>query len=71
VVEFGQNGLGGFGPDERFGAVMVLGEISINGSLQLGNRVEDAAGGCAAGSILEKKCLPGAEVGVKEVVERR
>jgi hypothetical protein len=38
-----KNGLGGFGPHERFGAGIVLGEISIDGGLQVGDRVKDAA----------------------------
>jgi hypothetical protein len=36
-LELGQNGLGGLGPDERFGAGVVLGGISIDGGLQVGN----------------------------------
>ena len=40
-MEFGHNGLGGLGPDEGFGAVIVFSEISIDGGLQVGDRVED------------------------------
>jgi hypothetical protein len=29
AVEFGQDGVGGFGPDERFGAGIVFGEIGV------------------------------------------
>ena len=43
MIEFGHNGLGGLGPDERFGAGIVVGEISIDGGLQVGDRAEDAA----------------------------
>jgi hypothetical protein len=43
TVEFCQNGLGILGPDDRFGIGTVLGEISIDRSLQVGDRVQDAA----------------------------
>ena len=43
MIELGHNGLGGLGPDERFGASIVLSEISIDGGLQVGDRAEDAA----------------------------
>src|SRR5215472_11641423 len=39
-VELGQDDLGGFGPDEGFGAGVVLGEISIDGGLQVDDRAE-------------------------------
>ena len=42
-MEFGQNGVGGFRPDKRFGAGIVFGEIGIDGGLQVGDRAEDAA----------------------------
>ena len=62
AVEFGQNGLGGFGPDERFRAGIVLGEISIDCGLQVGDRAEDAAAGALAGHLGEK-VLDGVEPG--------
>ena len=43
AFEFGHNRLGGFGPDKGFGAGIVLGQISIDGGLQVGDRAEDGA----------------------------
>ena len=40
AFEFGHNRLGGFGPDKGFGAGIVLGEISIDGGLQVNDRAE-------------------------------
>ena len=40
TVELGQDDLGGFGPDEGFGTGIVLGEISIDGGLQVDDRAE-------------------------------
>jgi hypothetical protein len=34
AVEFGQDGLGGCGPDKGFGAGVVLGEISVDSGLR-------------------------------------
>ena len=39
----GQNGLGGFSPDEGFGVGIVFGQISIDRRLQVDDRAEDAA----------------------------
>ena len=43
MIEFGQNGLGRFSPDEGFGIGIVFGQISIDCRLQVDNRAEDAA----------------------------
>jgi hypothetical protein len=43
AVEFGHDGFGRFGPDKGFGAGVLLGEISIDRGLQVGDRAEDAA----------------------------
>jgi hypothetical protein len=43
AVELGENGLCRFGPDEGFGWPIVLGEINIDGGLQIADRVENAA----------------------------
>jgi hypothetical protein len=54
AIEFGQNGFGGFSPDEGFGVGIVFGQISIDRRLQVNNRAEDpATDGCRV--ILEKK----------------
>ena len=67
------NSVGGFGPDEGFGAGIVLGEISIDSGLQVSNRAEDPAADALA-VILEKKFSTAlsqeAEVGVKWNVQR-
>ena len=39
-MELGQDGLGGLGANEGFGAGIVLGEISIDGGLQVDDRAE-------------------------------
>ena len=62
MIEFGHNGLGGLGPDERFGAGIVVGEISIDGGLQVGDRAEDAAADALPGHLREK-VLDGVEPG--------
>ena len=43
AIEFGQNGFGGFSPDEGFGVGIVFGQINIDRRLQANNRAEDAA----------------------------
>ena len=52
--------MGGLGPDEGFGAGIVLGEIGIDGGLQVGDRVEDAAADALPGH-LGKEVLDGVE----------
>ena len=61
-VELGQNSVGGFGPDEGFGAGIVLGEIGIDGGLQAGDRAEDAAADALPG--LDKAALTRKEAGL-------
>src|SRR5438270_9432697 len=51
AVEFGQNRVSGFGPDERLGAGIVLGEISIDSGLQVDDRAEDAAADALPGHL--------------------
>jgi hypothetical protein len=43
AIELGRDSVGGFGPDERFGAGIVLGAITVTGGLQIGDRGKDAA----------------------------
>src|SRR5437667_2919227 len=62
TVELGQNGIGGLGPDKWFGSGIVLGEISIDCGLQVGDRAEDAAAGALAGHLGEE-VLDGVEPG--------
>src|SRR6266700_2197376 len=62
VVELGHDRLGGFGPDEGFGADIVLSEISIDGGLQVGDRTEDAAADALPGHF-GKEVLDGVEPG--------
>src|SRR5206468_11181584 len=42
AIELGEDGVSGFGPEEGFGAGVVLGEISIDGGLQVDDRAEHA-----------------------------
>ena len=69
----GQDDLGGFNPDKGFGIGIVFGQVGVNGSLQIGNRVEDAAR-MRWRVILEKKFSTPlsheAEVGVKWKTQR-
>src|SRR5207237_2743040 len=65
AVEFSQNGLGGFGPDEGLGAGIVLGEIRIDGGLQVGDRAEDAAADVLPG-YHGKEILDGVEPGGRD-----
>jgi hypothetical protein len=43
--------IGGFGPDEGFGIGIVVDEISIDGSLQVGDRAEDTAADALSGHL--------------------
>jgi hypothetical protein len=55
-------------PDEGFGVGVVLGEISVDGGLQVGNRAKDAAADALAGDLGKEvlDCIePGGGVGVK------
>ena len=56
------NGVDGFGPDKRFGAGIMFGEIGIDGGLQVGDRVEDAAADALPGHR-RKQVLDGVEPG--------
>ena len=51
AVEFGEDRVGGFGPDERFGIGIVLGQISVDGGLEVDDRAEDAAADALAGDL--------------------
>ena len=66
-MEFGQDRIGGFGPDEGFGTGIVLGEISIDCGLQVDERNTPRRMRCRV--ILEKTFSTAfsqeAEVGVK------
>jgi len=42
TFDSGEDGVGGFGPDERLGLIVGLGEVSIDDGLQIGDRFEDA-----------------------------
>ena len=61
------------GPDERFWVSIVLGKVSVDGALQVDDRMEDAAAD-ALPVIFEKKLStalsPEAEVGVKWKIRR-
>ena len=39
----GEDGVGGFGPDERLGHVVGFGDEAVDGGLKLDDRSEDAA----------------------------
>ena len=43
AFDLGQNRLGLGGPDEGLGRLVVLGEVAVDGGLQVDQRVEDAA----------------------------
>ncbi len=42
-MDLGENGIGGLGPYEGFGVVVVLMDVTVNGSLEIDDRVEYAA----------------------------
>jgi hypothetical protein len=42
ALDSSEDVLGGFGPDERLGLVVGLGDEAVDGGLQLDNRCEDA-----------------------------
>src|SRR5438093_11290682 len=52
AFEFGHNRVGGFGPDEGLWIGTVLGDISIYGRLQVGDRAKDAAAAALVGGIV-------------------
>ena len=43
AVDGGENGIGGFGPDEWLGVVVGFSDEAVDGGLKLDNRGEDAA----------------------------
>src|SRR5215217_9341931 len=43
TIQLGGDLAGGFGPDEGRGSVVVLGDVAVDGILQLDDRAEDAA----------------------------
>ena len=43
TLDCGEDGIGGFGPDERFGAVIGFCDEAVDCGLQLDDRCEDAA----------------------------
>ncbi|TMJ63611.1 MAG: hypothetical protein E6G83_16775, partial [Alphaproteobacteria bacterium] len=68
AVESGQDSVDGFGLDERFGAGIVFGEISIDNSLQVGDRAEYPTADALAvilGTKFSTALSQEAEVGVK------
>ena len=61
ALGFGEDGIGGFGPDERFGIIVVVLEVAVDGSLQVGHGAEDAAPQAAPGQGREER-LNGVEL---------
>jgi len=53
-AELGENGVGGFGPDEGFRRVDVLPEVPLDGVLEVGNGLERAAPDAASGDDREE-----------------
>jgi hypothetical protein len=49
VCEFREDGVGGLGPDERFGISIVVGGLGVGGGLEVDDGPEDAAAECVAG----------------------
>ena len=43
TLDGGEDGVGGFGPDERLGLAVGLGDEAFDGGLKLDNRCENAA----------------------------
>ena len=43
ALDGGEDGVGGFGPDEWFGLVVGLGDEAVDGGLELDDRGEDTA----------------------------
>jgi len=60
AVEFGQNGVGGLCPDERFGTIVVLSDVGVDSGLQVGDRAKDTATDALSGH-LGKEVLDGVE----------
>jgi hypothetical protein len=43
AIQLGEDLVDGFGPDEGLGIVVVLGDVAIDGGLEVDDRVEAAA----------------------------
>jgi hypothetical protein len=53
-TQFGEDVFRGLGPGERFGIGIVLGDVAVDGGLQVDDRVEAAAADAAAGECREE-----------------
>src|ERR1041384_5734658 len=53
-IELGEDGGSGFGPDEWFGLIVVLPEVTVDCGLKVDNRSEDAAPNALAGEFGEE-----------------
>ena len=53
-TELGEDGVGGFGPDEWFGVIVVLPEVTVDCGLKVDDRSEDAAPNALAGEFGEE-----------------
>jgi hypothetical protein len=51
AAEFRRDRVGGLGPDEASGIGIVLGEVGIDGGLEVDNRTEDAAANALASDL--------------------
>ena len=72
-VDLGDDAVGVGAPDERFGALVVLIEVAVDGGLEMDQRVEGAALQAAAGQRGKKVSTALSqeqEVGVKWKVQR-
>ena len=73
AIHLGEDLVGGFGPDEGLGVVVVLVDIAVDGGLEIDDRVEAAAPDSSAGERREEGLdgvQPRTEVGVKWKVQR-
>jgi len=73
AVDGDENGIGGFGPDERLGFVVGFSDEAVDGGLKLDNRCEDAAFEALPVSLANKPSTAltqEQEVGVKWKVKR-
>ena len=64
AIQLGEDLVGGLGPDEGLGVVVVLGDVAVDGGLQVDDRVEAAAPEAAAGQRREEG-LDGVEPGAR------
>src|SRR5271167_4113770 len=63
-VELGEDGVGGFGPSEGLGVIIVGVEIAVDGGLEIGDGAEDAALEALSGECGEE-VLDGVEPGAR------